>query len=233
MHYYQHHIGDFIKDTSYLTNEEVGIYLKLLWIYYDTEEQLPNNTLTLSMKVGARENEGAVKGILEMFFRPTENGWSHDRCDREIAQYHSLLTKASNAGKASAAARKLNKDSTDVQQAFNASSTDVVPTMNHEPGTNNQEPLKAKSEKRATQLPKEFAPNDGHKDLAKEIGVALFPEFKKFVDYCVANGKTYKDWDAALRNWIRNAAGYSRSRPQRPSLPTSFDDIDYGKSGKL
>jgi uncharacterized protein YdaU (DUF1376 family) len=49
MHYYQHHIGDFIKDTSFLTNEEVGIYLKLLWIYYDTEKPLPNSLFELSM----------------------------------------------------------------------------------------------------------------------------------------------------------------------------------------
>ena len=228
MHYYQHHIGDFIKDTSYLTNEEVGIYLKLLWIYYDTEQPLPNDLFVLSMKVNARDNEPAVKGILEMFFELSASDvWIHHRCNREIEQYQALLNNASKAGRASAEKRALAK------QTFNDRSTDVQLTMNHEPGTNNQEPLKAKSAKRASQLPKEFAPNDGHKDLAKELGVALAPEFKKFVDYCVANGKTYKDWDAGLRTWIRNSATYSRSRPQRQSMPTSFDHIDYGKSGKL
>ena len=68
MHYYQHHIGDFIKDTSFLTNEEVGIYLKLIWLYYDTELPLPNNMFELTMKTSARDSEELVKGILAMFF---------------------------------------------------------------------------------------------------------------------------------------------------------------------
>lgn len=86
---------------------------------------------------------------------------------------------------------------------------------------------------RATQLPKGFAPSDGHRMLASESGIQLDREFIKFTDYCVANGKTYKDWDAALRNWIRNASSFARSKPQSPGLRTSFADVDYGKSGKI
>ena len=67
MHYYQHHIGDFIKDTSFLTNEEVGIYMKLLWLYYDTEKPLPNSIHELSMKVNARNQQDALQSILKMF----------------------------------------------------------------------------------------------------------------------------------------------------------------------
>jgi len=93
MHYYQHHIGDFIKDTSYLTNEEVGIYMKLLWLYYDTEKPLINNLYLLSIKVNARENESIVHNILEMFFIEQEDGWHHSRCDEEIAEYNQYCAK--------------------------------------------------------------------------------------------------------------------------------------------
>jgi uncharacterized protein YdaU (DUF1376 family) len=126
MHYYQHHIGDFIKDTSYLTNEEVGIYLKLLWLYYDTEKPLPKDLFVLSMKANARESEKLVTGILSMFFIESENGWHHTRCDEEIAHYHSQIEAASRAGKASA-----------VKRALNSRSTVVQPTKNQEPITNN------------------------------------------------------------------------------------------------
>jgi uncharacterized protein YdaU (DUF1376 family) len=126
MHYYQHHIGDFIKDTSYLTNEEVGIYMKLLWLYYDTEKPLPKDLFVLSMKANARDSEVIVTGILNMFFIETDDGWHHTRCDQEIAHYHSLIENASKAGKASA-----------LKRAINSRSTVVQPTNNQEPITNN------------------------------------------------------------------------------------------------
>jgi len=140
MHYYQHHIGDFIKDTSFLTNEEVGIYLKLLWIYYDTESPLPNSMFELSMKVNAREQQEALQGILEMFFKLDEDGWHHTRCDKEIAFYHQQIDTASRAGKASAAKRAMNKTLTPVEHEFNERSTSVQPTNNQEPITINHKP---------------------------------------------------------------------------------------------
>jgi uncharacterized protein YdaU (DUF1376 family) len=131
MHYYQHHIGDFIKDTSYLTNEEVGIYMKLLWLYYDTEQPLPKDLFVLSMKANARENEMVVTGILNMFFTESDDGWHHSRCDQEIAHYHAQIETASKAGKASAAKR-----------AINARSATVQPTNNQQPITINHKPIK-------------------------------------------------------------------------------------------
>jgi hypothetical protein len=59
--------------------------------------------------------------------------------------------------------------------------------------------------KRATQRPDDFRPSQAHIDLANERGVDLRAEWAKFCDWSDANGKTYKDWPAALRNWIRNA----------------------------
>lgn len=145
MHYYQHHIGDFIKDTSFLTNEEVGIYMKLLWIYYDTESPLPNSMFELSMKVNGRDKEEIISGLLGMFFTLEGELWHHKRCDKEIAHYHQQLEAASKAGKASAAKRAMNKRSTDVQQSFNERTTNVQPTNNQQPITNNQQPIIKKS----------------------------------------------------------------------------------------
>jgi uncharacterized protein YdaU (DUF1376 family) len=142
MHYYQHHIGDFIKDTSFLTNEEVGIYLKLLWLYYDTEKPLPNSIFELSMKVSAREQEDTLSGLLEMFFTLQNGAWHHTRCDKEIKNFHQQLDSASKAGKASAAKRAMNKGSTGVERALDLRSTDVQPTNNQEPLTINHKPNK-------------------------------------------------------------------------------------------
>jgi len=145
MHYYQHHIGDFIKDTAFLTNEEVGIYLKLLWIYYDTEGPLPDDLFTLSMKLNARDNEEAVSGILKMFFTLKDGYWHQSRCDEEISNYKGFINDKSKAGKASAIKRALNKNSTGVEQVLNNSSTDEQLTNNHKPITNNHKPSREKA----------------------------------------------------------------------------------------
>ena len=120
MHYYQHHIGDFIKDTAFLTNEEVGIYLKLLWLYYDTEEPLPDDLFTLSMKINARDNDALVAGILKMFFVLKDGHWHQSRCEKEISSYKEFISDKSKAGKASAIKRAMNKRSTDVEQVLNS-----------------------------------------------------------------------------------------------------------------
>ena len=62
--------------------------------------------------------------------------------------------------------------------------------------------------KRATQLPKDFRPGDKHIALAADLGVDLRREWPKFTDHHRAKGSTFKDWSAALNNWIRKAAEY-------------------------
>ncbi len=105
MHYYQHHIGDFIKDTAFLQNDEVGIYLKLLWLYYDTEKPLPDNLFELSMKTGTRDNQVALQGILEMFFDKQDGQWQakHLPPNGPPTKQHQLM----------------NRSSTTVQRPFN------------------------------------------------------------------------------------------------------------------
>ncbi|CAB4151650.1 Protein of unknown function DUF1376 [uncultured Caudovirales phage] len=137
MHYYQHHIGDFIKDTSFLTNEEIGIYMKLIWLYYDTEKPLTKDFSMLAIKVGARDKEISVCAMLNMYFDEQEDGWHHSRCDKEIAEYHGFIESKSKAGKASAE-RRLNMKSTGVEQVLNTKTTDVQLTTNHKPLTTNQ-----------------------------------------------------------------------------------------------
>lgn len=206
MHYYQHHIGDFIKDTSFLTNEEIGIYLKLIWLYYDTEKPLPNNLFELGMKTATRDNQVVLEGLLEMFFVLDEqnNCWHHNRCDKEIEHYKQQLTTASKAGKASALKRAMNKNSTSVEQALNERSTEVQPTNNQQPITNNQE-----KNKRGSRLSQDFCLPVEWRDFCVQERKELHPTqtFDKFKDYWIAQAgqKGVKlDWFATWRNWVRN-----------------------------
>ena len=133
MHYYQHHIGDFIKATARLSDAQSMAYLRLLWMYYDSEKPLKPDAKILAFQIGASVEETQL--LLESFFWLAENGWHHTRCDQEIAEYRSFLDKKSNAGKASAERRK-NIRSTGVEQVLDSSATGEQLTTNQL--TNNQ-----------------------------------------------------------------------------------------------
>lgn len=63
--------------------------------------------------------------------------------------------------------------------------------------------------KAAKALPKSWEPAPLTEEVRDIIGAwpqgMLAREIAKFRDHAIANGRTAKDWDAALRNWIRKA----------------------------
>lgn len=64
--------------------------------------------------------------------------------------------------------------------------------------------------KKATQMPKGFAPSDKHQQLAVDLGTDLNSEFLAFTDFHVSKGSVFKDWDAALNTWLRNARKFGQ-----------------------
>ena len=95
MHYYQHHIGDFQRDTASLSDADTLAYLRLIWMYYDTEEPLPNDPKKLAFRIGS--NSDAVQMLLEAFFVLDNGFWNQKRCDSEIANYRAKSDRARNA----------------------------------------------------------------------------------------------------------------------------------------
>jgi uncharacterized protein YdaU (DUF1376 family) len=135
VHYYQHHIGDFIKATARLTDAQSMAYLRLIWMYYDQERPLPDDVESLAFQLGA--DEKTIHLILVSYFKLEDGQWKHTRCDEEISGYRTRSEQASKAGRASAE-RRFNTRSTSVEQTPNDPSTFCQPTNNHI--TNNQEP---------------------------------------------------------------------------------------------
>lgn len=95
-------------------------------------------------------------------------------------------------------------------------------------------PKPEKTQKRATQFPKDFTTTEGNLKLANELGVDLQSEVSAFSDHHQSKGSTFKDWNLALNTWLRNAAKFgrraqpvSRNSSSR-SLPDNFGSKDYG-----
>jgi uncharacterized protein YdaU (DUF1376 family) len=143
MNFYQFHIGDYAAHTRHLNHLEDLAYRRLLDEYYLQECPLCGSAQEIARRIGMNDCSTVVQQVLNDFFEETEFGWSNKRCDAEIERYQAKQAQQIAAGRASAAKRKvsnvtpLNKRSTPVQQTFNQS-TDVQPTKNHEPITNNK-----------------------------------------------------------------------------------------------
>jgi hypothetical protein len=84
------------------------------------------------------------------------------------------------------------------------------------------------AKKRASQLPENFLPRDSHLKLARDLGISLDVELPKFTDYHRAKGSTMKDWDAALRTWIRNARAFAKPEKLN-AINRDFTKVDYHK----
>ena len=126
MHYYQFNIGDYASHTRNLSLLEDLAYRRLLDEYYLHERPFSECLTTVARQIGMRDHENEVKYVLETFFVLGEQGWENKRAEEEIARFKAKSESASKAGKASA------------ERRFNARSTDVQPTNNHKPITNNQ-----------------------------------------------------------------------------------------------
>jgi uncharacterized protein YdaU (DUF1376 family) len=126
MHYYQFNIGDYVSHTRHLSPIEDIAYRRLLDAYYLSERPLNSGLAAVARQIGLKEHEAEVHEVLQEFFKLTEDGWINTRADKEISHFKGKIEQASRAGKASAERRS------------NSRSTDVQPTNNNEPITNNQ-----------------------------------------------------------------------------------------------
>ncbi len=93
-----------------------------------------------------------------------------------------------------------------------------------EAGTVPVAPAKPKPQRGKTKIPEDFRPTPQHAAIAKKEGVNLAREFERFVDHWKSNGTMKADWNATLRNWLRNSARFAGNK-QGPVAPgSSFDD---------
>ena len=144
--YYQHHIGDYRRDTGHLTLLEHGIYRQLLDQYYLTEKPIDSTTIRLLSIRNTDECESYYR-VLADFFVERDGVFFHKRCDFEIQRFKEKSEKATQSIKAR---WNKNKDL--------SVSTNVLPTNNE--GNTNQstnKPINQSTNDKETK-PKKDAP---------------------------------------------------------------------------
>ncbi len=148
MHFYPFNIKDYRKETRHLTNNEHYIYRSLLDELYLSEEPIECNINQIKRILCLTKNDDeSLNNVLSDFFIVTDGFITHKRVELEISKISTIKKQASNAGKASAKARKqkqrpFNDRSTTVQQNH----VSVEPPKTQDPIPNTQDPIKPNSE---------------------------------------------------------------------------------------
>lgn len=129
MHYYPHHIGDFLRDTVSLSPKECYFYLRLIWLYYESENPLPDDVEVLAFKIGARDDLDCVRILLRTFFRYDQDlkSYTHQRIEDEIKKYQ-------RKAKSAIAANQIRWKS---EKGLKSDANQIL-TNNQQPITNNQ-----------------------------------------------------------------------------------------------
>lgn len=70
-------------------------------------------------------------------------------------------------------------------------------------------------------IPENFKPSQAAIDLEKEFGVSIAVELPAFTDHHKAKGSQFKDWQAAFRTWLRNAAKFSKRDQKFQGRPST------------
>lgn len=208
MNYYPFHLGDYASHTAHLDPMEDLAYRRMIDLYYLRESPLPECPKEVARLVRLKDHHDAVECVLREFFTLSDCGWSHERCDEEIAKMQDKQEKARASAMASVIARKEK-----AKRTFSVRSTDVelpTPIPTPIPIPIPEEKHKARSAKRAQQISPDFEPDETCKRLADELNVAIGQHLPKFIDYHTARGKPMKDWQACFRTWLRNAKEWQK-----------------------
>lgn len=140
VHYYEHHIGDYAKDTGHLSITEHGAYRKLLDWCYASERALPDDLNEVFRIAGAidRREKAAAKRVVEEFFNcVSPDGRRNKRAMAEIARFKAKSSKA----RESVAHRWQSERNTVVDTNVSRTQNDGYTTRARVPLTNNQEPI--------------------------------------------------------------------------------------------
>jgi uncharacterized protein YdaU (DUF1376 family) len=211
MHFYPHHIGDFQRDTASLSDSDTMAYLRLIWMYYDTEQPLPADAKKLAFKIGS--NPDSVQMILDTFFIKEQDFYRHKRCDKVLNE---IYDKSEKARLAALTRWAKNADAMPAQSERNADASKNNANATKNDATHN--PIPNIVITRGTRLSTDWELSEDQKQFCIKERPDLDPikVAAGFKDYwiSVAGSKgVKKDWDATWRNWVRNQRVTKSSNP--------------------
>lgn len=242
MNYYTHNIGDFAVATQYLTDEELGVYVRLREQYLSAEKPLQCEWIAVAMRTHCKD---AVQNVLTLLFAQKDGAWHSDYLDKIIADYQEKSTKASESARKRWGKVKENQCVSDLNA--NAMRTQCERNANHKPITNNQEVNKKTKQKKGVEKPDEVTQQvwddfcairkekkapltktalDLIKTEAEKAGIGL----NEALSISCSRG-----WQSFKAEWMRGSQSRNDGfgaptieQPRPKSFEPDWDKVDYG-----
>lgn len=132
------YITDYLGDTMHLSTEQHGAYMLLLMTAWKRDGSLPDDDIQLRQITRLSDKSWALTGpILRVFFVAKNGELRHNRIDAEIATFKQLKKQRSDAGKASASKRKLQRNFNErYNETSTTSETELLRNSNPSPSPN-------------------------------------------------------------------------------------------------
>lgn len=214
MHYYQHHVGDYNRDTAALSIVEHGAYRLLMDAYYVTGKPLPDNldALCRICRAMSKSERAAVSLVTTSFFQSDNGVLRHKRIDLELLAYEQQAETNRENGKKGGRPRKPKNNPPGFISLTQTDSETITETKgNHEPVTNNhtvsketvgQNGASAARPNRQSALTDEEWLTELGADKTYE-GINILREYGKMQRWCQQNNK--RPTRARFVNWINRA----------------------------
>lgn len=218
----------YIADTQHLTNEEHGIYLRLLmFAWRTTSGTLPDDDKRLGLMVGmTRAKWLKHRPTIVAFFTIEDGKWYQKKLKKQREFVSKKVHKASLAGIASAEAKALKRLETastdvDVELQLGANNhnhnhnhkkeTPIIPSSGDTPKDLFPETKKTKApraqKETATAFPEGWKPSDAKVDWAISKGF-LKSAVERMIEACVlhhrSKGTKFVSHEAAFQTWVLN-----------------------------
>ncbi|MGN2428594.1 DUF1376 domain-containing protein [Klebsiella electrica] len=210
--YMQLYIADYLADTMHLSTEEHGAYLLLMFNYWQTGRAIPKSRLAKIARI-SNERWSSVEPSLKEFFNDNGSEWVHERIERDLEMVRSSQRQKSDAGKASAKARKAKKSTADKREGNDCST-----------GVNN--PLKQDGNGNLTNKDPDIDTDliENPSLRGREIPDIQEPQFLAGLDIPIGKFTMHKNWRPS-QDWPRLAVTWGIALPEPAYLPTELAEF--------
>jgi len=215
------------RKTRTMTAEQVGIYLLLLCEQWD-HGAIPD--VPAELEDIARAPHSQAMAVLQRCFELKDGMWINAPLEEIRTEQETKSERFAEAGRRGAAKRWGNKTSRPghrvAMRGYSIREEEIREEENRVTTSARGNVEKSKAKKK-TQIPDDWAPNDGHRKRAKEDGTDVEREAEKFRAHHQARGTTFVRWDQAFTTWLINAPEFraktSGNRPPPDSEAAEWD----------
>ena len=213
MYYYQFNIGDYQSHTSHLSEMEDLVYRRLLDWYYLHECPIPLDEAEVSRQIRMRSHIESIAIVLQEYFERTDDGWIHNRANKEIAKAGDKSEKASASAKARWNKRDANALPT--QSDSNATHNTLPITHNTLPNTQKKATVVATPVGVSESVWQEFIAHrkakkarvtqlviDGIEEQSKIAGWSLEDALKEII---------VRNWQSFKADWVKKDENLSKT----------------------